>query len=151
PTNSESTAIEPPAPPVTRVRKSQRWLWIGSSLGFILLAVVAVAIGLAGRFSRIKDTRQFSIRPTVPATLPEVSLSPLDKLTKEKIPEIDRVAGLPREVVAVLGEHRGRHYGTVRGVAFLTPALGLASAGEDGVVRFWDPTTLQLRNTLKGG
>jgi serine/threonine-protein kinase len=151
PTNSESTAIEPPAPPVTRVRKSQRWLWIGSSLGFILLALVAVAIGLAGRFSRSKDTRQLSIRPTVPATLPEVSLSPLDKLTKEKIPESDRVVGLPREVVAVLGEHRGRHYGTVRGVAFLPQALGLASAGEDGVVRLWDPTTLQQRNTLKGG
>src|SRR5207253_2375272 len=35
--------------------------------------------------------------------------SPLDKLDPRKIPELDRFAWQPKELVTVLGEHRGRH------------------------------------------
>src|SRR5262249_54584683 len=59
-TGSESTEVEAPATPVSRIRKSQRWWWIGSGVGFTLLAMVALAIVLAGRFSRSKDTRQIT-------------------------------------------------------------------------------------------
>src|SRR5260370_488551 len=37
--------------------------------------------------------------------------SPLDKLRRRDIPQEARPAWLPQEVVAVLGEHRGRHWG----------------------------------------
>src|SRR5262249_8245939 len=44
--------------------------------------------------------------------------SPLSKLDPERIPVEDRFPWHPPELVAVLGEHRGRHWGEVRGVVF---------------------------------
>src|SRR5205823_11320740 len=42
------------------------------------------------------------------ALLPSLP-SPLDRLDAKHIPELDRFDWQPKELVAVLGEHRGRH------------------------------------------
>ena len=42
----------------------------------------------------------------------------LDTLNASTIALHDRLAWQPAELVAVLGEHRGRHWGMVRCVAF---------------------------------
>src|SRR5438132_3020366 len=44
--------------------------------------------------------------------------SPLDHLDPRSIPELDRFGWQPKELVAVLGEHRGRHGNYVSAVAW---------------------------------
>jgi serine/threonine-protein kinase len=75
--------------------------------------------------------------------------SALDDLKHESIPAA-QAAGLSPEVVAVLGDRRQRHWGAARAIA-VSQSLGLvASAGQDQVIRLWDSTNLQERNTLPG-
>jgi WD40 repeat protein len=65
--------------------------------------------------------------------------SPLDMLNRlNNVPTQEVYKGLPEHVVAVLGERRWRHWGTARAVAFAPNGITYASAGDDGVIRFWD-------------
>lgn len=70
--------------------------------------------------------------------------SPLDKLDRNAIPPEDRPPWLPKEVVAVLGEHRGRHWRPIRSIKFSKDGRQVISTGDDGV-RTWDVATLQER------
>jgi WD40 repeat protein/serine/threonine protein kinase len=83
--------------------------------------------------------------------------SPLDQLDPAKIPEDAkaalRAAGLtPAElpIVGVLGEHRGRHWHSVRSVAFSPNGKTLASGCDDGTVKLWDSATGSELCTLRG-
>jgi WD40 repeat protein len=78
----------------------------------------------------------------------EHARSPLDELDREQIPPQERFAWQPPELVAVLGEHRQRHWGYVRSLALNPAGTLLASAGEDGIVRLWDAQTLAERAVL---
>src|SRR5437868_6891046 len=64
-------------------------------------------------------------------TPPAATASPLDALTPTALPPADRLAWQPPELVAVLGEHRGRHWGMVRSVAFHPWGRLIASGGDD--------------------
>jgi WD40 repeat protein len=69
--------------------------------------------------------------------------SPLDKLDAKHIPELDRFDWQPKELVAVIGEHRGRHGYPVTCVVWTPDGKRVISGGTQGHVRFWDSTTLR--------
>jgi WD40 repeat protein len=70
--------------------------------------------------------------------------STLDRLDPRKIPELDRFGWQPRELVAVLGEHRGRHAGGVSGLV-ITPDGKTVISGGSGGIRVFDAVTLRQR------
>ena len=77
--------------------------------------------------------------------------SSLDELRAGDIPPDKRLDGLPKNVVAVLGEVRGRHAGEVRGLALGRDGKLLATiADQDKKVRLWDAQTLQPLGALAG-
>jgi WD40 repeat protein len=70
--------------------------------------------------------------------------SPLDSLNPANIPPLERFpAWQPKELVAVIGEHRGRHAAPVSCVAFSADG-SLAASGGSNYVRLWDAATLRL-------
>ncbi|MBY0524337.1 MAG: serine/threonine protein kinase [Gemmataceae bacterium] len=76
--------------------------------------------------------------------------SPLDELDSKNIPTAERFAHQPKEVVAVLGEHRWRNWGAVRCAAVSSDGKLLATGGDDWLVRVWDVETKTLRFTFPG-
>src|SRR5262245_697131 len=77
--------------------------------------------------------------------------SPLDRLDARSVPELDRFKWQPKELAAVLGEHRGRHRGRVNGVAWSKDGKLVVSGGNNGHVRVWDAATLRPRALLGTG
>src|SRR5262249_54852226 len=78
--------------------------------------------------------------------------SPLDQLDRAKVPEDAKAAWKAsgfdgKEVIVVLGEHRGRHWDKIRSVARSADGKLIATGGGDGVIRVWDADTLQERLT----
>src|SRR5262249_46845423 len=57
--------------------------------------------------------------------------SALDRLDPSAIPTEERAAGQPRDLVGLLGSHRGRHWGHVFCLAYSPDGKGLASGGEE--------------------
>src|SRR5262249_54336274 len=56
----------------------------------------------------------------------------------------------PAELVAVIGDQRGRHYGRmVRYLAFDADGTSLVSAALDGSIRIWDPATMKELSVLR--
>jgi WD40 repeat protein len=70
--------------------------------------------------------------------------SPLDHLDPNKIPELDRFSWQPKELVAVLGEHRGRHADSVSAVVVTPDGKTVISGGSTGI-RVFDAATLRQR------
>src|SRR5215469_12017804 len=68
------------------------------------------------------------------APLGAQSSSPLDRLNPKNIPALERFDWQPKELVAVLGEHRGRQGASAMAVAFSPDGKVLASAGANGIV-----------------
>jgi WD40 repeat protein len=73
------------------------------------------------------------------STLP----SPLDKLDAAAIPDVERFSWQPKELVAVIGEHRGRQGGPVTCVAASADG-NLAASGGGSLIRLWKPTEMRL-------
>jgi WD40 repeat protein len=73
--------------------------------------------------------------------------SPLDQLDPKNIPELEKFSWQPKELVAILGEHRGRHGAEVRAVAVSSDSKLVASGGQS-LVRIWDASTMRLKSLL---
>ncbi len=73
--------------------------------------------------------------------------SPLDALDPAAIPALDRFDWQPKGLVAVLGEHRGRHGYPITCVA-VTPDGKTVFSGGSTVLRVWDGATLRQRAIL---
>jgi WD40 repeat protein len=76
--------------------------------------------------------------------------SPLDKLDPKKIPELDVFTWQPKELVAVLGEHRGRHAYGVTAVVVTPDGKTVISGGAHGI-RTFDAVKLRQRAWFGGG
>src|SRR5262249_19065452 len=72
---------------------------------------------------------------------------PLDRLSTASIPALERFDWQPKELVAVVGEHRGRHGGYVHRVAYFPDGKTVVSGGP-GLTRLWDAAPLRPRATL---
>lgn len=70
--------------------------------------------------------------------------SPLDRLDAAQVPATERFEGQPRELVAVIGSQRQRHWGNGYALAASPDGKEVATAAADGI-RFWDATTLEPR------
>ncbi len=66
--------------------------------------------------------------------------SPLDALDRKQVPEEERLPWLPAEVVAVLGEHRGRQWAPAMDVRLSPDGRWILGGPAD--VRVWDAATL---------
>jgi WD40 repeat protein len=75
--------------------------------------------------------------------------TPLDRLDPARIPAEERRPSQPKELVAVLGESRLRHNGTINRVV-VSPDGKLVASGSDGAIRLWDAATLAERGSLSG-
>ncbi|HEY7311962.1 MAG TPA: WD40 domain-containing protein [Gemmataceae bacterium] len=74
--------------------------------------------------------------------------SPLDKLDPANIPPLERFPSWqPKELVGVVGEHRGRHAAPVSCAAFSSDGT-MAASGGGSYVRLWDAATLRLHSLV---
>jgi WD40 repeat protein len=98
-------------------------------IGAGTLALVAAGGGLGWWLTRSPRRREGQQPPP---------LSTLDQLSRESIPDADRLGWQPEQVVGVLGEQRGRHWSWVCCLAVSPDAKLAASGGGDHHVRLWD-------------
>jgi WD40 repeat protein len=73
-------------------------------------------------------------------------VSPLDAISPTTIPALERFDWQPKELVGILGEHRGRHGAAVTCVTY-SPDGKLVASGGTHLVRVWDADTLRLQGT----
>jgi WD40 repeat protein/serine/threonine protein kinase len=100
-----------------------------------LVACVALAVGMLLVPSQQPESKE-TPRPRLAA-----AASPFDVRIAQGVPEAQRSAGQPPEVVAVLGDSRWRQWGLVWSVAYSKDGRFVASAGEERAIRVWDPNT----------
>src|SRR5262245_24219396 len=67
----------------------------------------------------------------------------LARLDRDRIPAREPFDWQPRELVAVIGSHRGRHWGEVAAVAVSPDGKRIASGGYDRALRLWNAETLR--------
>ncbi|MFO0877007.1 MAG: WD40 repeat domain-containing protein [Gemmataceae bacterium] len=106
--------------------------------------------GVAPEVTRLRlDLVQFRVTyPGTQAAIKAASLlatlpSPLDRLDPGTIPSLEKFDWQPKELVALLGEHRGRHGSAVTSVAF-SHDNNLIASGGGSLVRIWDAKTMRL-------
>jgi WD40 repeat protein len=103
-----------------------------------------------------RDLLSFRLKhPGTRAALRAVTLladlpSPLDRLSASTIAALEKFDWQPKELVGILGEHRGRHGATVSSVAVSSDGSFIASGG-GSLLRIWNPATMRLIGTAGHG
>jgi serine/threonine protein kinase/WD40 repeat protein len=130
--------------------KRRSWLSrIAVPSSIVILGVVAVAVILGTR--RPSQIDQTGTGHPPPEQRVVAAASPLDKLDPAAIPPSERFDWQPKELVAVIGEHRYRHWGGAHGIALCPDGSPLASYSEyEAVVRLWDPKTMEPIGEVPG-
>ena len=67
------------------------------------------------------------------------------------IPASERFSFQPKELVAVLGEHRGRHGGLIRQIRISSDGSLVATSGPDRTTRLWDAGLLLMKGEIVRG
>lgn len=118
--------------------------WCAAGLSCVLVV---------GFFVLFPAAAQDAGQPPVPASFElakqrAASPSPLDKLSASAIPKLEVFDWQPKELVGVMGEHRGRQGNHAYSVAFSIDGKTVASGGGNGLIRFWDRTTMRQQYVL---
>lgn len=121
----------PPRRPVRRFRR---------------VALGAASLALLGAFLLWRLIRPNAASQPNPATPP----ASLDRLNAGALLPTERFAWQPRELVAMLGEHRPVPWGGLRGGAVSRDGKWVAAGGDDSLVRVWNEATQELRTALGG-
>jgi WD40 repeat protein len=84
-----------------------------------------------------------------PVPGPNGGVPPLGRLNPRAIPQEERHPWQPAELVAVLGEGRGRHWGHTRDAcATFSPDGKWVASAAGGSIYLWEPGTLRLHALL---
>ncbi len=110
-------------------------------------------VGPGEAYERWKKTPEYQEwRKKTDALMAEARKSPLEKLSRDKIPphELRALGGgdaakAPAEIVAVLGDSRLRHWHNVHDLAYSPDGKSIASVGGDRALRVWDAATGEQR------
>jgi serine/threonine-protein kinase len=121
----------------------RRLLWI-AGLGGVSVVALLLVVGAAAffGFGGTSTDGKHSIGNLFSSNKPV-----LDRLESSQIPSAERLPNLPPEIVAVLGEHRFRHWGPVQGAAFSPDGKWLATVGGDRQIRIWNLVTGEQRGS----
>ncbi len=97
---------------------------------------------------RVRYTPDAGRKPPVPAVA--VRTDALDRIDPAAIPAGERASWQPKELVAVFGHGRQRHWRDVTGVIFSADGKTAASAGDDRAIRVWDAETMDEKAVMVG-
>jgi WD40 repeat protein len=139
----------PPATAPPR-RGWRRGAWVAAGLVLLGCLALAEATGTTRLVATLR--RSPHVVPDNPekGRPPPAAPSPLDRLDPAAIPAAERFDGQPKELVAVLGEHRGRCWQVIRSLACSPDGKLVAAAGLDNPIVLFDADTLRPRGFLRG-
>ena len=114
----------------------------GLLLGLVVLTVVSgLSVGVYFAFFRGKTSSSVEKKP-------DPKPWNLDQLDSARIPAAERISSQPKELVAVVGEHRQRHWSAVSCVACSPDGKYIVSGGYDGFIRIWAAKTGNMECSL---
>ncbi len=156
---AESPQVEQPKPVLEPVRKRLRR---GPLVAAAVLLVGVIGVLAGGIILRItsKDGKTTDVE-LKPGDKLEIVEKPGDKkktdppvdailkLDPAKIPASERFDWQPKELVAVMGEHRQRHWGQARSVSYSADGKLVASCCyTEQFISIWDAETMALKERL---